>query len=144
MGGGLADGLATGGQAVGAGIGSWSFYRLVVFGCNFFAARHDARSKRLDEQEARLSLSLGQRLDHLERMEKNNQDLIKISNERIRVLEDCVAILAAELRMREPANPKLGEVAKMLRDVHPILPPDPMLDQLLQHAANAVERKPGK
>lgn len=134
VGGGVADGLTAGGQAIGAGIGSWSAYRLVMFTCNFLAGRNDARQQRLDAREERLSASLGKRLDHLERAEEANQ-------RRIRVLEDCVAILATELRMRDPANAKLGEVAKLLRDVHPVVPPDPQLDDLLQHAANAVEHK---
>lgn len=139
MGGGFWDsvfegGAAAGGRSVGVGIVVWTSYRLFVFIFNFMAGRHDARQIRLDALDVRLSASLGKRLEHLEKAEATNQD-------RIRVLEDCVAILAAELRMRDPGNAKLGEVAKALRDVHPIVPPDPQLDDLLQHAANAVERK---
>jgi hypothetical protein len=129
----IANAIATGGQAVGAGLGTWSAYRLIVFGCNFMAGRHDARQQRLDDLDERLAKSLGLRLTHLETAEKANQA-------RIHVLEDCVAILAAELRMRDPSNTKLGEVAKLLRDVHPVVPPDPQLDELMRHAANAVER----
>lgn len=133
----LANAIATGGQAIGAGLGSWSAYRLIVFAFNFFAGRHDVRQLRLDALDLRLAASLGKRLEHLERSEVANQ-------RRIQVLEDCVSILAAELRMRDPANSKLGEVAKLLRDVHPVLPPDPSLEELLQLAANAVERRKPK
>jgi hypothetical protein len=133
----LASAIVVGGQAIGAGLGSWSAYRLIVFGCNFLAGRHDVRQLRLDALDLRLAASLGKRLEHLEHAEINNQA-------RIRVLEDCVAILAGELRMRDPANSKLSEVAKMLREVHPVLPPDPKLEELLQHAANAVERRRAK
>jgi hypothetical protein len=139
MGGGFWDsvfdgGAAAGGRSVGVGLVVWTAYRLFVFVCTFLAGRHDVRQERLDALDERISASLGKRLTHLEEAEETNQS-------RIRVLEDCVAILAAELRMRDPANPKLGEVAKLLRDVHPIVPPDPHLDELMQHAANAVERR---
>jgi uncharacterized small protein (DUF1192 family) len=138
MAGGLNDiiegGAAAGGRSVGVGLAVWTAYRLFVFVCNFFAGRYDARQARLDALDVRLAKSLGDRLSHLEVAELNNQA-------RIRVLEDCVAILAAELRQTDPSNSKLGQVAKLLRDVHPIVPPDPNLDELMQHAANAVDRK---
>jgi hypothetical protein len=138
MAGGLSElvdgGAAAGGKSVGVGLIVWTAYRLFVFLMNYFAGRYDVRQARLDALDLRLAASLGSRLTHLEDQEKLNQS-------RIRVLEDCVAILAVELRQRDPANPKLGQVAKMLRDVHPTVPADPSLDELLQHAANAVEKR---
>jgi hypothetical protein len=129
-------GAAAGGRTFGAGLVVWTAYRVVVFACNFLAGRHDARQARLDALDVRLAESLGKRLSHLETAEKANQA-------RIRVLEDCVSILATELRMRDPANSKLGQVAKMLHDVHPVVPPDPQLDELLRHAARAIDESDG-
>lgn len=128
------DRLAVGGEYTGLGLLSYTVYRLFVFICDFFAGRYDARQTRLDVREERLSASLGKRLDHLERAEKANRS-------RVTLLEECVAILLTELRMADPVNSKLKEVAAMLRDVHPVLPPDPGLDALLRHAANAIDKE---
>jgi hypothetical protein len=117
----------------GSGLG-YTAYRLFVFSCNFIASRLDARQDRLEAREQRLEASLGNRLEHLERAEKANQ-------RRVTLLEECVAILLTELRMADPLNSKLKEVASMLRDVHPVLPTDPGLQDLLRHAANAVDKE---
>lgn len=126
--------LAAGGKYTGIGLIFYTAYRLLVFGCTFIAKRLDAREARLNAQEERVDASLAKRLDHLERTEVSNQ-------QRIGLLEECVAILASEVRQTDAGNPKLAQVARLLAGVHPVVPLSPQLDELLQHAANAVERR---
>lgn len=133
MGGDWIDRLSVGGKYTGLGLVGWTAYRLFVFLCRFVAERQDARESRLDAQEARLEESLGNRLGHLERAEKANRT-------RVTLLEECVAILLTELRMADPTNSKLKEVAAMLREVHPVLPSDPGLQSLLRHAGSALDK----
>lgn len=138
MAGGLSDifdgGAAAGGKGLGVGLLAWTLFQAFKFTCNFLAGRHDARQTRLDELDVRLAKSLGDRLSHLEQAERTNQI-------RIQTLEGWVATLATELRMQDPTNPKLRELAEALRGVTPIVASDPRLDELMQHAANAVDRK---
>jgi hypothetical protein len=37
-------------------------------------------------------------------------------------------------------NPKLKEIGKMMRDVHPVVPPDPQLEELMRHAARGIDQ----
>lgn len=139
VGGGILDGFveggaAAGGRGIGVGLIVWTAYKLFVFVCNFLAGRHDVRHARLDALEVRLTASLGDRLSHLEQAEINSQA-------RIQMLEGWVATLATELRMQDPTNPKLKELSDALRGVTPLAVAEPMLDEILHHAANAVERK---
>lgn len=136
------DRLAVGGKFTGLGLLGYTAYRLFVFICNFIAGRQDAREARLDAQEERLKTSLGNRLDHLEQAESSNLDRIRLLEARVALAEGWVATLATELRMKDPGNPKLAELAKMLNAVAPIAARDPLLDEILQHAANAVDKGP--
>lgn len=104
----VSGGFAAGGKGVGLGLTAWSLLQLTKFLCNFLAGRADARQARLDAQEERLSVSLGKRLAHLEQMEARQ-------GQQIASLRECVEILAAELRQRDPGNSKLAEVASLLR-----------------------------
>jgi hypothetical protein len=126
--------LGAGAKFVGGGISLYWLYRILVFACNFLAGRHDARQQRLEALDARLDVSLGKRLDHLERAERQHQ-------ERIQVLEGWLAAMASELRSIDPENPRLKELADALRQGLPIPPPDRSLDDLLQHATQRVERQ---
>jgi hypothetical protein len=103
----------------------WFLYRITVFVCNFLAGRMDARHARVDELDKRLNVSLGKRLDHLEEAEARNQS-------RIILLENAVAILLTELRLTDPTNSKLKEVAAMLRAALPIASDHPFDDLLRQ------------
>lgn len=136
MGGDWIDRLAAGGKYTGLGLLGYTAYRLFVFTCNFLAGRHDARQTRLEAREQRIEDSLGRRLEHLERAEIHNQ-------RRIRLLEEVVAILTTELRQSDPMNPALKEVGKLLRDVHPVVPADPQLTELMRHAARGVDKEDG-
>lgn len=140
MGGGFSEifegGAAAGGRSVGAGLAVWTAYKMTVFLLNFFAGRYDVRQERLDALDQRLAASLGNRLTHLETAEVVNQ-------KRISILEECLAILASEVRQADPANPKLSQVARMLAGVHPFVPPDPRLEDLLRHAGNALDEEDG-
>jgi hypothetical protein len=127
------DRLAAGGKWTGFGLLAVMSYRYFTFICNFLAGRFDARQARLEAREERIAYSLGRRLDHLERTEQENQ-------RRIRLLEEVVAILSSELRQADPMNPKLKEIGKMMRDVHPVVPPDPQLEELMRHAARGIDQ----
>lgn len=146
MAGGLSEiidgGAAAGGKALGGSIVVWTTFKLFVFVCNFIAARQDAREARLDAQERRLEASLGNRLSHLELAEKANLGRIRLLEARVALAEGWVATLATELRMKDPGNPKLAELAKMLSAVSPIVPTDPVLEEIMRHAANAVDKGP--
>jgi hypothetical protein len=134
--------LLPGGRYTGFGLLGYTAYRLFVFLCRFVAERQDAREARLNAQEQRLEASLGNRLAHLERAENSNLDRIRLLEARVALAEGWVATLATELRMKDPGNPKLAELAKMLTAVTPIAPRDPLLDEILKHAANAPDKEP--
>lgn len=125
------DRLAAGGKYTGFGLVAYSAVRLTVFFFNFFAGRYDARQMRLEALDKRVSESLGDRLEHLEQTGAHNQN-------RIMLLENAVAILLAELRLTDPSNSKLKEVANLLRAAIPVPIDGPFEDLLKQ--ANKVKK----
>jgi hypothetical protein len=124
-GGEIAEKLIVGAQAGGAVGVAWFVYKILGVLLPYLSQRSDARQARMDAQQARLDLSLDKRLKHLERIEVANQG-------RIAVLEEAIHLLADELRQKDPANPKLSQVAKMLRAAMavPRDTPDDMTDLL--------------
>jgi hypothetical protein len=130
------DRLAVGAKYTGVGLVGLFVYRLFVFTCNFLAGRYDARQARLEAREERVDQSIGNRLTHLEEQQKEDQG-------RIRLLEEGVGILTAELRQLDPGNPKLREVANMLRHATPVVPPDQVLDNLIHRAGQAIDKEDG-
>jgi hypothetical protein len=121
----VAGGAAAGGKGLGVGLTAMALYRLIAFILTFIAGRADARQAVLDRQQERLDLSLGKRLEHLERIEQANRA-------EIARLRECVEILAGELRTKDPANPKLLEISRSLRSAYasPSDTPDDMRDLL--------------
>lgn len=105
------DRLAAGGRPVGYGIVAFAGVRLFIFIFNWLAGRYDARQDRLERREQRLDQRYDARLRHLEK-----------EVGRIHVLEQVISILAAELRQLDPANEKLGQVARLLRKAIPVDP----------------------
>lgn len=122
MGEGFVSQLLTGVGTKYAGIGLilYTAYRAVTFVFEFSASRHDARQKRLDDQEERVDASLEARLRHLERQEMLNRKAIL-------ALEKLVRLLATEVARLEPNNPKLADVASVLSRAYSVdfdVPPD--------------------
>lgn len=79
--------------------------------CEFIAKRQDVRQNTIDAAQHRLDDSVAHRLAHLESIERQN-------HQEIRALREAVEILAGELRIRDPGNAKLLEVAGLLRHAY--------------------------
>lgn len=105
-------GAAAGGRFVALAILVHTARKLFEYVCNFLAGRHDARQARIDALDIRLNASLAARLHHLEETELQNRD-------EIRRLREAVEVLAGALRLKDPTNPKLLEVARLLSPVIP-------------------------
>lgn len=105
----LAEGLATGGQAVGGGVGLLASLRFVRWGFEFLCKRMDVRANALAEKEAALEHRFNQRLKHVEiELERNREALMFLVN------------AVAE---RDPTNPALIEVSRILRGSVPFATP---------------------
>jgi hypothetical protein len=119
----VAGGAAAGGKGLGVGLAALAFYRLVAFLLNFIAARLDARQAAIDRQQAWLDASYARRLEHLERTERANRT-------EIGRLRECVEMLAAELRAKDPQNPKLLEISRALAVAYVAPPPSDTPDDM--------------
>lgn len=126
----LAGGFAAGGKTMGLGLIAYAAYKLIAFLLTFIAARLDARQATIDRQQERLDVSLGNRLDHLERIEKANRQEMAANRDEITRLRECVEVLAGELRRKDPNNPKLVEISRTLAAVWTLPPPGDTPDDM--------------
>jgi hypothetical protein len=121
--------------SVGAGSGRVDGVPAVVFVCNFLAGRYDARQARLDALDVRLAESLGNRLSHLE--QPKGQPGAHPRARGLRRHPRRLSSVCGTPRTRS------SEVAKMLRDVHPVVPPDPQARRAHAARRRAIEEGRG-
>lgn len=96
------------GKAVGGGISVAGALYFIRWMLAWLSTRFDARQDRLERREQAIEASYANRLRHLELAERTNQA-------RISILQQAVEVLLTELRQIDGANPKLGDVAELLR-----------------------------
>lgn len=112
------------GKAVGGGVSAAGALWFVRWLLTWLSNRFDARQDRLERREQAIEASYANRLRHLELAERSNQS-------RITILQQAVEILLAELRAIDGSNPKLGDVAELLRKSFAMtLTPADMVDML--------------
>lgn len=123
-----------GGTALGVGVALYSFFQFVQWGFEFNARRFDAREARVTVREDKADKHLGQRVAALERDLAKSQLLVSRYHR-------AVIILSAEVEVIHPMSPRLQQVRDLLAGVvNPIAPPDPMLDNLMKEAGDALDR----
>lgn len=121
----VTDIAAQAGPGIGAGIGAWGGFRFIRWAVEFIAARIDTRSARLDERERDLERRFNARLRHVE-----------VELERYR---EATMRLVNALAERDPSNPVLSEVSKILRRTMPIIPPSSEFGELTRQAGEALD-----
>lgn len=114
---GLTAAAGVGGTAIGISVALAAALRFVRWFSEFLAKRLDARADRLDRAEQAIERRMNKRLEHVE---------AELARYRLATMKLMGAF--AEIA---PGNPVLAEVAKILRETMPIVPPDGKLDGLI-------------
>lgn len=113
------------GPGIGAGIGAWGGLRFLRWAIEFVCKRMDLRSTRLDTREKALETRFNDRLRHVE------TELDRYRR--------ATMLLVNALAERNPKDPALIEVARILGSAVPMPPYNPSLDELARKAGGAVD-----
>jgi hypothetical protein len=100
------DAAAAAGPGIGGGIGAWAAFRFIRWGVEFIFSRTDIRATRMDVREKALELRFNERLRHVER--------------ELELYRDALMFLVNHVAERDPANPALQHVSRMLRGAWPV------------------------
>lgn len=104
------DVASAAGPGIGGGIGAWAGLRFVRWMVEFVAKRLDIRAARIDERERALETKFNDRLRHVER--------------ELEQYREALTFLLNAVAEKDPANPALREVSKILRRAWPARPQD--------------------
>lgn len=116
----LNESVVLGGKLVGIALVAATAAKVFMFLCEFIGRRIDGRQDRLDAQQASIDGKIGSRLHHLEAYAAR-------ADFRMQGFEEAIGLLIDEVRVLDPSNPKLTEVAAILRRPYPVdlnTPPD--------------------